>query len=105
MADQFSRVFTLEVDERPVLAFEAHVTREAQSLCKEAWLREDLASLKSGSPHCSLPAPSCQCGQPPLRRRPPSADGLTSRPPPMIWSSSILSNWTAARRILQPDLH
>lgn len=47
MAEQFSRVFTLEVDERPILAFEAQAAREAQSLCKETWLREDLASLKS----------------------------------------------------------
>jgi hypothetical protein len=48
MAEQFSRVFTLEVDGRSVLSFEARAVREAQSLCKEAWLREDLTSLKSG---------------------------------------------------------
>jgi hypothetical protein len=48
VADQFSRVFTLEVDERPILAFEAHAAREAYSLCKETWLREDLTSLRSG---------------------------------------------------------
>jgi hypothetical protein len=47
MAD-FSRVFTLEADDRPILAFEARATREAQSLCKESWLRSDLALLKSG---------------------------------------------------------
>jgi hypothetical protein len=47
MAEQFSRVFTLEVDKRPILAFEARALREAQSLCKETWLREDLTSLKS----------------------------------------------------------
>lgn len=36
MTEQFSRVFTLEIYGRPVLAFEAHATREAQGLCKEA---------------------------------------------------------------------
>jgi hypothetical protein len=44
----FSRVFTFEVDDRPILTFEASAIREAQSLCKESWLREDLGSLKSG---------------------------------------------------------
>jgi hypothetical protein len=37
MSEQISRVFTLEVDGRPILAFEASAIREAQSLCKEAW--------------------------------------------------------------------
>jgi hypothetical protein len=46
-----SRVFTLEVDGRPVLAFEASNFREANQLCKERWLRDDLMSLKSaGAP-------------------------------------------------------
>jgi hypothetical protein len=44
----FSRVFTLEVDDRPILTFEASAMRAAQSLCKESWLWEDLGSLKSG---------------------------------------------------------
>lgn len=45
------RVFTLEVDDRPVLAFEASNFREAQQLCKERWLRDDLMALKSaGAP-------------------------------------------------------
>ena len=43
----FSRVFTLEVDGRPVLAFEAVRLRDAQELCKEAWLHDDLRSLRS----------------------------------------------------------
>jgi hypothetical protein len=43
----FSRVFVLEVDAKPTLAFEARNTREAQQLCKEPWLRGDLNSLKS----------------------------------------------------------
>jgi hypothetical protein len=47
----FSRVFTLEVDGRPTLAFEAARTKEAQQICKESWLRGDLALLRSsGAP-------------------------------------------------------
>lgn len=44
---EFSRVFTLEINGSPILAFEAVRMREAQELCKEAWLRDDLASLTS----------------------------------------------------------
>ena len=43
----FSRIFTLEVDRRPTLAFEAHSVQEARQLCKESWLLSDLLSLKS----------------------------------------------------------
>jgi hypothetical protein len=48
VSDSFSRVFTLEVDGRPILAFAASRTSEAQQICKEAWLLDDLAVLKSG---------------------------------------------------------
>ena len=44
----FSRVFTLEVDGRPILAFEAGSHRDAQQICKETWLHDDLAELQSG---------------------------------------------------------
>ena len=44
----FSRVFTLVVDGRPILAFEAGGTREAHGICKEMWLRDDLTVLRSG---------------------------------------------------------
>jgi hypothetical protein len=44
----FSRVFTLDVDGRPTLAFEASGTREAQQLCQESWLHNDLSILTSG---------------------------------------------------------
>jgi hypothetical protein len=51
MKDAFSRVFTLEVDGRPTLSFEARRTREAQEICKESWLRNDLILLRSeGAP-------------------------------------------------------
>jgi hypothetical protein len=48
MADNYRRVFTIEVDGRPVATFEVGAVGEAQSLLKETWLRDDLASLKSG---------------------------------------------------------
>ena len=41
------RVFTLLVDGKPTLAFEARNAQEAQQLRKEPWLRSDLQSLKS----------------------------------------------------------
>jgi len=43
----YSRVFTLEIDGRAILTFEASRLREAQQLCKEPWLRRDLTSLTS----------------------------------------------------------
>ena len=48
-----SGVFSLEVDGKPTLAFEAKNTMEARELCKEQWLRADLSSQKSnGIPLC-----------------------------------------------------
>ena len=47
MTSDLARIFTLDIDGRPTLAFEARTFREAQSLCKEAWLRDDLVSLNS----------------------------------------------------------
>ena len=48
MKGAFSRVFTLEVDGRPILTFEAGGLRDARQICKEGWLHDDLAELKSG---------------------------------------------------------
>ena len=48
MKAAFSRVFTLEVDGRPILAFEASGTKEARQLCQESWLHNDLSILTSG---------------------------------------------------------
>jgi hypothetical protein len=54
MSDVLSRVFTVEVDGRPTLAFEASRKKEAQEICKESWLRGDLIALSSGGiPLCS----------------------------------------------------
>jgi hypothetical protein len=44
----YSRVFTLEVDGRPILAFEAVTARGAQQLAKESWLLDDLMIMTSG---------------------------------------------------------
>jgi hypothetical protein len=52
----YSRVFTLEVDGRATLAFEASSAREAQGLCKEAWLRDDLDELMSDGVQVCKPA-------------------------------------------------
>jgi hypothetical protein len=41
------RIYILEIDGKPVLAFPAHSFREAQSLLKEDWLLEDLRALRS----------------------------------------------------------
>jgi len=40
-------VFTLEIDRKPTLSFEARNLREAHEICHEAWLRDDVARLRS----------------------------------------------------------
>ncbi|MFY9954376.1 hypothetical protein [Bradyrhizobium sp.] len=40
-------MFTLEVDGKPILTFEADRFREAQELGKERWLHADLSALTS----------------------------------------------------------
>jgi hypothetical protein len=48
-------VFTLEIDGKPTLAFEARQLREAAELCNEQWLRADLNALTSnGAPLCRI---------------------------------------------------
>jgi hypothetical protein len=48
---ELSRVFTLLVDGKPTLAFEARNTQQAQEIRKEHWMRSDLQELKSnGTP-------------------------------------------------------
>ena len=48
MSPTYSRLFALEVDGRPIVAFEASRINEARQICKESWLLDDLAVLKSG---------------------------------------------------------
>jgi hypothetical protein len=40
-------VYVLEVNKRPILAFEALTGRDAKQLIHEAWLRQDLKRLRS----------------------------------------------------------
>jgi hypothetical protein len=53
MAVIVARIFALDVDGKPTLAFEARNWIEAQELCREPWLRADLSSQNSnGIPLC-----------------------------------------------------
>jgi hypothetical protein len=48
-------IWTLEVDGRPTLAFEAKKYREANELCHEDWLRVELGLHKlNGVPLCGV---------------------------------------------------
>jgi hypothetical protein len=50
-ANILSRLFTIEIGDTPTLTFEAQNQREAQELCHEQWLKDDLAEAKSlGAP-------------------------------------------------------
>jgi hypothetical protein len=50
-ANVLSRIFTIEIGDTPMLTFEAQNQREAQELCHEQWLKDDLAEAKShGAP-------------------------------------------------------
>jgi hypothetical protein len=45
------RLFTIEIGGTPTLTFEAQNLREAQELCHEQWLKDELAEAKSdGAP-------------------------------------------------------
>lgn len=47
-------IFTIEIDSKPTVAFEASNLHEAFELCREDWLRADLTTLNSnGIPLCS----------------------------------------------------
>jgi hypothetical protein len=45
---QAPRLFVLEIDSKPILAFEARSVQEARELKGEAWLLDDLRRLTSG---------------------------------------------------------
>jgi hypothetical protein len=47
MPSSSALIFTLDIDGKPTLAFEARKLREATQLCGEEWLRADLAVLSS----------------------------------------------------------
>ncbi|MEH2482034.1 hypothetical protein V1282_005391 [Nitrobacteraceae bacterium AZCC 2146] len=41
-------IFTIEIGGKPTLTFQAKNLREAQQLCHEAWLKDDLTGETSG---------------------------------------------------------
>jgi hypothetical protein len=45
-ANVLFRIFTIEIGDTPTLMFEAQNMREAQELCHEQWLKDDLAEAK-----------------------------------------------------------
>jgi hypothetical protein len=47
-ANLLPSIFTIEVGDTPTLTFEARQMSEAHELCHEQWLKDDLASAKSG---------------------------------------------------------
>jgi hypothetical protein len=50
-ANVLSRIFTIEIGDTPTLTFEVQNQGEAQELCHEQWLKDDLAEAKSdGAP-------------------------------------------------------
>ncbi len=49
-ANVLSRIFTIEIGDTPTLAFEAQNLREAQELCHEQWLKDDLVEASGGVP-------------------------------------------------------
>jgi hypothetical protein len=46
-ADLPPKIFTIEIGGTPTLTFEAQNVREAHELCREQWLKDDLAEAKS----------------------------------------------------------
>lgn len=57
MPNSLGLIFTIEVDGRPTVSFEARLLREASALCQEEWFRSDLNALSSdGQPVCKIGA-------------------------------------------------
>jgi hypothetical protein len=46
-ANVLPKIFTIEIGDTPTLTFEVQNLREAQELCHEQWLKDDLAEAKS----------------------------------------------------------
>ena len=47
IANLLPSIFTIEIGDTPTLAFEAQNFREARELCREQWLKDDLAAAKA----------------------------------------------------------
>jgi hypothetical protein len=88
-ANVLSRIFTIEIGDTPTLTFEAQNLREAQELCHEQWLKDDLAEAKSdGAPLWD--------GKANLRARLALPDESPFLPRPKATVKRLtLSNWTA----------
>jgi hypothetical protein len=70
-ANVLSRIFTIEIGDTPRLTFEAQNLREAQELCHEQWLKDDLAEVKSaGAPLWDGKAKSASADGAARRERP-----------------------------------
>jgi hypothetical protein len=55
MSTPLGLIFTIDVDGKPTIAFEANKLREAAELCNEEWFRADLNTLSSnGVPLCGI---------------------------------------------------
>jgi hypothetical protein len=55
MSASLGLIFTIEIDGKPTIAFEARQLREAAELCAERWFRDDLNALRSnGEPLCRI---------------------------------------------------
>ena len=46
-ANILPKIFTIEIDDTPTLTFEVQNLREAHELCREQWLKDDLAEARS----------------------------------------------------------
>jgi hypothetical protein len=47
-ANLLPRIFTIDIGDTPTPTFEVQNLREAQKLCHEQWLKDDLVEAKSG---------------------------------------------------------
>lgn len=47
MMSMLPSIFTIEIGETPTLAFEAQHFREAREMCREQWLKDDLAEARA----------------------------------------------------------
>jgi hypothetical protein len=55
MTSPLGLVFTIDIDGKPTIAFEARQLRDASELCNEEWLRADLNTLSSNDvPLCGI---------------------------------------------------
>jgi hypothetical protein len=61
-ANLLPRIFTIDIGDTPTPTFEVQNLREAQKLCHEQWLKDDLVEAKSGGVPLWVGRPSCGHG-------------------------------------------